>query len=132
MRRIRSEMRHRTMAGLTLPQFRTMGYLRRHPRASLNEIADYLGLTAPTVSKLVQKLVTQSVISRRAGSDRRRVSLSLTQLGATALAKARLETRRQLADSLRSLPAKDLVTLSEGLRMLRRAFVEGGTDVNVS
>jgi len=131
MRRIRSEMRRRTMPGLTLPQFRILGYLRHHPRASLNEIAEHLGLTAPTVSKLVQKLVTQGVISRRAGTDRRRVSLSLTQMGTTALAKARLETRRQLADSLRSLPAKDLATLSAGLRMLRRAFVEGGTDVNV-
>ncbi len=132
MHRIRGEMASRTMSGLTLPQFRILTYLRRHPRASLNEIAEHLGLTPPTVSKLVQKLVTQNVISRRAGTDRRRVSLSLTQLGTTALAKARLETRRQLADSLRSLPTKDLATLSAGLRMLRQAFVEGGTNVNVS
>jgi MarR family transcriptional regulator for hemolysin len=131
MRRIRGEMARRTMPGLTLPQFRILRYLRDHPRAALNEIAEHLGLTAPTVSKLVQKLVTQNVVSRRTGTDRRRVSLSLTQLGTTALAKARLETRRQLADSLRSLPAKDLTTLSAGLRMLRRSFVEGGANVNV-
>ena len=131
MRRIRSEMARRTMPGLTLPQFRTLRYLRDHPRAASNEIADYLGLTAPTVSKLVQKLVTQNVVSRRTGTDRRRVSLSLTPSGTAALAKARLETRRQLAESLRSLPTKDMATLASGLRMLRRAFVEGGANVNV-
>lgn len=124
-------MRRRAIPGLTLPQFRTLRYLGDNPRASLNEIAEHLGITAPTVSKLVQKLVTQNVVSRRAGTDRRRVSLSLTQLGTTALAKARLETSQQLAESLRSLPAEDLATLSSALRMLRRAFVEGGANVNV-
>jgi DNA-binding MarR family transcriptional regulator len=132
MRRIRKEMRRRTMPGLSIPQFRTLAYLRRHPRASLSDVAEHLGLTAPTTSKLVQKLVVQKVVARRVAKDRRRVCLSLTDPGAAALKKARLETRQRFADSLKSLSREELATVSAALRILSRAFSQGSDDGNVS
>ena len=89
MRRIRAEMRRRTMPGLSVPQFRALNYLRQHPGASLNVVAEHLGLTPPTASKLIQKLVADRVVARRVASDRRRVCLSLTHSGITALSAAR-------------------------------------------
>jgi DNA-binding MarR family transcriptional regulator len=131
MRRIRGEMRRRTWPGLTVPQFRTLNYLRLHPRSSLSDVADHLGLTLPTVSKLVQNLVEQKVISRRSASDRRRICLSLTSQGIAAFATARSETQQQLAESLSSLSQVELSAISDALRMLNKAFSGGSVIVDL-
>ena len=125
MGRISSEMRRRTLSGLTVPQFRTLNYLKVHPKASLSDVAAHLGLTLPSMSKLVQNLVTQKVITRRGATDRRRVCLSLTQQGITALAAARLETQQQLAENLGSLKQKEIATVSTALNILNKAFSGG-------
>src|SRR4030042_6511601 len=78
MRHIRHELRSHAMQGLTVPQFRTLNYLRRHPDASLSSVAEHLGLTPPTVSKMIQKLVEQGIIIRNSALDRRQVRLSLS------------------------------------------------------
>jgi len=131
MRRIRGEMRRRTIPGLSIPQFRTLNFLREHPRSSLSEVAEFLGLTAPSASKLVQRLVAQKVVGRRVAKDRRRICLSLTEHGRTALALARLETHEQLAESLEPLSQEELATVSAALRILGRNFSQGGVDGNV-
>jgi len=131
MRRIRSEMRLRTMPGLSIAQFRALDYLGHHPQVSLSVVAEHLGLTPPTASKLVQKLVANKVVARRVATDRRRVSLSLTQAGIAALSAARSETRQQLANSLNLLTSEELAALSLGLRALGRAFSKGGNHVNI-
>ncbi len=131
-RRITREMRSRTMPGLSIPQFRTLDYLRRHPGVSLSGLAEFLGLTLPSTSKLIQRLVTQKVISRRVAKDRRRVSLSLTELGKTSLAVARIETHQQLTERLNKLSSEELTTISAAMRILGQAFVKGGQNVNVS
>jgi len=131
MRKIRDEMRRRTMAGLSVPQYRTLNYLMRHQRAPLHALAEHLGLTPPSTSKLVQKLVTDKIVARRVATDRRRVCLSLTPSGIAILTAARSETRQQLADGLKSLSREELAALSVALRALGRAFSQGGNDVNV-
>jgi DNA-binding MarR family transcriptional regulator len=131
MRRIRSEMRIRTMSGLSVPHFRTLNYLSNHPGTSLSELAEFLGLTPPSTSKLVQKLVTARVVARRIGRDRRRVRLTLTADGRSALAEAHRETQESLARTLSSLSRRELKTLSASLRTLADAFSRSGPDVAV-
>jgi DNA-binding MarR family transcriptional regulator len=131
MHRIRDEMRRRTMPGLTVPQLRTLMYLKRNPKSSLSAVADHLGLTLPSTSKLVQKLVVRKVVIRRVATDRRRVCLSLTQQGLTALTTARLETGLQLAESLSSLTREELSVVSAALRILNLAFAGGDPGVNL-
>ena len=122
MRRIRREMRRHSMPGLSVAQFRTLIYLQRHPGTSLSEVSNFLGLTNPSASKLVDRLVMDKAVSRRIAQDRRRISLSLTERGQTALELARLEARNQLADSLKELSPEDLATLTSALDILDKAF----------
>jgi len=119
------------MPGLTVPQYRTLGYLQRHPESSLSAVAAYLGLTLPSTSKLVQKFVDQNIVLRRDAKDRRRVCLSLTQEGVAALAKARLETQQKLMEYLNSLTPEELATVSAALRVLSSAFSGGGAVVGI-
>ncbi len=133
MRRIRREMRRHSMPGLSVAQFRTLIYLQRHPGTSLSEVADFLGLTMPSASKLVDRLVMDKAVSRRIAQDRRRISLSLTERGQTALELARLEARDQLADSLKPLSPEDLATVTSALEILDKAFSPvSTTDVHIS
>jgi DNA-binding MarR family transcriptional regulator len=131
MRRITNEMRLRTMPGLTVPQYRTLNYIQRHPGTSLSDLAVFLGLTLPSTSKLVQKFVTQKIIVRTVASDRRRVCLSLTPEGSEALARARQETREKLMETLNSLTHDDLATISNALQILNTVFPGGGPGVNL-
>ena len=131
MRLIRGEMRRRTLPGLTLPQFRTLNFLQLHPRSSLSDVSTHLGLTLPSTSKLVQQLVSQKIISRRSGADRRRICLSLTDIGIKAFATARLETQQQLAGSLSSLTQAEITAVSAALDILNKAFTGGGAGVNI-
>ncbi len=127
MRRIRNEMRSRTMPDMTVPQYHALGYIKMHPKASLSDVAAHLGLTLPSTSKLVQHLVTKKVVVRRSADDRRRVCLSLTQEGLAALATARMETQKQMAESLSSLSKKELSAVSAALRILGTAFSGGSS-----
>ena len=132
MRRARAEARRRALPGTSIPQARVLHFLGQNPGASLSEVAEFVGLTMPSTSKLVQRLVSQGVVERRDGSDdRRRINLSLTEQGQTALARARLETREQLAHNLQHLSPRELATISDALKVLNRAFSEGGADVHV-
>jgi len=131
-RRIRAEMRRHTMPGLSLPQFRALNFLSHHPEASLSVVAEHLGLTPPTASKLVQKLVTDGVVVRKSATDRRRVCLSLTEAGIAALSIARSETRQHLAERLGWLNQEELDAVFIAMRALGRAFSQGGANVNLS
>jgi DNA-binding MarR family transcriptional regulator len=131
MLRIRGEMRRRTVPGLSIQQFRALNYLRRHPQSSLSHLANYLELTLPSTSKLVQQLVDKQVITRNGAADRRRISLSLTQTGISAFTAASLQTQEQLAAELTGLTQTELATLSKGLQVLSKALVGGAARVNL-
>ena len=64
MRFIRAEMRSHRGHDLSVPQFRTLTFVNRNPEGSLSHLADHLGLTLPSTSKLVDGLVNQKIIIR--------------------------------------------------------------------
>src|SRR3989449_5533355 len=79
---------------------RALGFLDANPDADLSAIADYVGLTLPSMSTLVDGLVRRGLVVRLAAPrDRRRLRLRLTGAGRAALrsalaaAQAVLETR---------------------------------------
>ena len=130
MRLIRTEMRSR-MGGLSVPQFRALQRLERHPGVSLSDVSDFLGMTRPSASKLVQKLVTDGLVDRKTGDDRRRVHLFLTARGNEVISAARHEAHRQLAEYLNSLSHEELAEVSAALRTLGRVLPQATPDVNV-
>ena len=86
MRNIRADMRTQPGLDLSVPQFRTLLFLRRHPSASLSEVAEHIGLTLPSISKMVDRLDGRDLLARMAApNDRRRICLDLTPLGSSTL-----------------------------------------------
>ena len=105
MRVVRKHMRSNRSKGLSVPQFRSMVLLRDQPAASLSDVAEFLGASLPTTSRMVTCLVSKGFVTRvHCRDDRRCVRLSLTQRGITALEKSRAATAGQeLSRELASL-----------------------------
>jgi DNA-binding MarR family transcriptional regulator len=123
MRRVRGEMRRQAEGDLSVPLFRTLRFLLDHPGATVSDVASVFSMTAPTASKLVQKLVERGIVERKEGEDRRRAHLWVTAAGRATLAQAHQETARQLERSLETLSPAELATVTAALATLRRAFL---------
>ena len=79
---IRVQMRAQHQHDLSVPQFRTLTFLSRHPGSSLSAAAEHIGLTLPTMSVLIEGLVQRGLVDRVPDlRDRRRVLLTLTPDG---------------------------------------------------
>src|SRR5437016_14469786 len=87
---IRREMRRHRTCGLTVPQFRALALVDRYPTASLSLVAEHLGSSQPSASRLITGLVSRGLVTRReCPEDRRQVKLLLTRSGKSVLARAR-------------------------------------------
>lgn len=125
---IRVEMRRGHGADLTIPQFRTLRFIQRNPDASLSDLADHLGLTLPSTSKLVDGLVKQELISRQESTtDRRRLTLVLTQNGESIVNSARASTQANLVKILGCLSNDELKTVHQAMELLLPLFVSQRT-----
>src|SRR5512141_1043287 len=104
MRTIRAELRRHRTADLSVPQFRTLAFIDRQADASLSDVAEHIGLTLPSMSKIVEGLVARKLVTRQTHTtDRRRMMLALTARGQTALQTSREATRACLAEDLAGL-----------------------------
>lgn len=120
MQVIRRHMRSQRGPGLSVPQFRTLAYLQRHPGAALSDVAEHLGLTLPSMSKLIDGLVGQDLVTREvSAADRRYVTLILTPLGQTTFQSARQATQVQLAQLLAALSEAEQATIIQAMQTLR-------------
>lgn len=126
MRFIRAEMRNHRGHDLSVPQFRTLTFINRNPEVSLSNLANHLGLTLPSTSKLVDGLVNQKIVTRRESKeDRRRLTLVLTKNGEDILRVARGATQDYLKNILGELSADELSTIIRAMNLLHPLFTKG-------
>ena len=125
MRAIRAEMRRHRQAGLSVPQFRALAFSRRQPGASLNSLAEHLGLTPASTSKMVDGLVERGLLERKTSlEDRRRITLTLTPPGYAVWEESFKHTQAYIAKHLARLNEAEREKLQTSLRMLTPLFDE--------
>jgi MarR family transcriptional regulator for hemolysin len=123
---IRVEMRRGRGSYISIPQFRTLRFIQLNPDSSLSHLAEHLGLTLPSVSKLVDGLVKQKLITRKESTaDRRKLILMLTKVGASIVDSARAGAQTNLAKKLSGLSDGELETVCQAMQVLRPIFVQG-------
>jgi DNA-binding MarR family transcriptional regulator len=126
MRFIRGEMRRQGAPLLSVPQFRALAFLHRSPGACLFAVADHLGVSRPTASTIIDRLVRRELVARSVDPrERRRVVLRLTDKGARHLRQARKATRVWMAEILGPFPQATLHRIAEGVNLLGQAFKVG-------
>lgn len=123
MRAIRADMRAIGSTTLSVPQFRTLAFLDRHPGTSLSDLAEHLGVTRATASATIERLVQRNYVARNDHpQERRRVVLKLTEDGLHHLEQARKQTRDRIADLLNHLTQEQIFQIEEGLILLKQVF----------
>ncbi|HTL30837.1 MAG TPA: MarR family transcriptional regulator [Tepidisphaeraceae bacterium] len=124
MRFVRKHMRSHRARGLSLPQFRTLALLHSVPAANLSAVAEFLGASLPTASRIVSGLVTKGLVERcEHASDRRQLELALTARGAATVETAHRATRDELSKELQTLSPAQRASLVRGMHALRSLFV---------
>jgi DNA-binding MarR family transcriptional regulator len=125
MRTIRTQLRKNGAIEISIPQFRTLVFINRRSGASLSDAAEHMGLTLPSMSAMIDGLVSRNLVMRRTDSqDRRRMTLTLTERGRTTLQKARESTLAYLSELLKSASAADRAVLVKGMQILKSIFAE--------
>ena len=123
MHAVRAEMRSRRSPEMSVPQFRALAFINRNPGASLSDLADHIGLSLPSASKLVDALVKRGLVRRQESArDRRCVELLLTPAGDTILKAARRDTQRHFSSLLAPLSPEELSEILQALQTLRPIF----------
>ncbi len=125
MRFIRTEMRRQSGPFLSVPQLRTLLFLSRCPGADLSSAADHLGVSRPTASAIVNRLVHQGLVNRTGHPEKRRfIILTLTRTGFQRLQRAREAACALVASVLAHRPSAELRKVMEGIALLGKAFKE--------
>ena len=123
MRVIRKHLR-RHRRDLTIPQFRALWYIDTGGDGhSLSDVADFIGLSLPAMSRLIDGLVEQKLVKRRTcDEDRRHVRLSLTAAGRATLADARQRAQAHIASAIKQLTPEQKASVVEAMRILAATF----------
>lgn len=123
MRTIRAKFREQRAADLSIAQFRTLAYIDLRDGVSLSEVAGHIGLTLPSMSKMVDGLVSRKLVSREAhDDDRRRVCLSLTSSGKKILQASYTHTLAFLAEKMSGLSTAERDTIQQAWNLMNQLF----------
>lgn len=128
-RLVRAQMRRHTSTSITLPQLRALAYVNADPACGPSQLAEYLMLSRPAVTRVLDALAERHLITRHAHpDDRRRRQLSVTAAGRRHLDGYFARARAIVAERLADLSARDRAAVTRALRLVLPLFAGGLTD----
>jgi DNA-binding MarR family transcriptional regulator len=121
MRLLAAELRQADTPLLT-PQLSALTLLAE-TSYNLSELAELHGVSLPTMSNTISKLVEAGWVSRqRSATDRRVVMLTLTAAGQQLVENIGQHLVNNVAEQISDIPDNDLETLHDGLTILQTVF----------
>ena len=127
MARLRTEMRSSVPSDLSVPHFRILGSIMRG-KTLINEIAQYHGVSQPSMSRSVNSLVKRGFILRgHEAADRRQSPLVLTKKGRKLFHKIKAAAENRLSKKISLLDSRRRNALLQGLDELESLFIVDGT-----
>jgi DNA-binding MarR family transcriptional regulator len=121
---LRMAMRQHVGDQLSVPQFRCLNFVAHEPGCTIGAVAAFLGVTMPTASAMVDRLVKAGVVQPTTpAQDRRRSQLHITPSGRAQLQNIRRGARDELRRAMAVLSPAQLSALHAGLDVLRLAFL---------
>ena len=110
---------------ITLPQYRALVVLgTRGPQRAV-DVAEHLGVTPPTASRMIERLVRKHLVRRvRSQDDRRTVRVHLTDAGRRVVVQVTDRRRAEIERILEELPTRGRRTVTAALRSFAAAAGE--------
>lgn len=107
---------------LTIGQLKSLLFIDSEGITNFRKLATALGVTPPDVTRIVDRLVEQGLVSRRENpEDRRMQLLQATKKGQALLAKLRENRTTHLYRILAHLSTEELTAIIQGLSSLIKA-----------
>lgn len=108
---------------LSNSQMMSLFHLLHNKSVSLNNLADFLGISRPAVSQLVEKLVRSDLVERIPNpEDKRGKLLELTEKGKELTQKGKLVNHQLGLDLVNSLTEDELPTIQNAIGIILRKF----------
>lgn len=112
--------------GLSLAQLRALATAERLGPCAQGALAESLGISTSSASRLVDRLVAVGVLDRRPSEvNRREVTLRVTSAGGRLLRKHEASRQALFADVLRRMRPADIRALLRGLDAVKRLVERG-------
>ena len=110
---------------VTLTQYRSLVVLASRGPQSMAALAEAVAVTAPTASRLCDRLVKKGLVRRRTDrNDRRQVRIGLTEAGRQLIDTVSTRRRREITDLLASIPPKTQRSVATALVELAKSAGE--------
>lgn len=101
------------------PHFQIMGILKSNGKSSISDVAKKLGISTPNMTKLLNKLISEEMITRNHSEiDRRIIYIYLTEKGHTYLDKKYNELVYAIVNKFKNLSDDELKDLSSSIKTL--------------
>jgi DNA-binding MarR family transcriptional regulator len=122
MSRIRATMRNNAKGQMTVAQLRILGSLYQESR-TVTDLAEWQGVSAPAMSKMVDVLEKKGWIERGVHSqDRRQVGLKLTSEGRKRFLDLRKQSQIRIAERLAKASDSDKQLIRQALTVLNTMY----------
>lgn len=106
----------------TWPRIETLKFIADHEAPQMKEVAEYLSITAPSATTLVNGLVRRGLVTHvKDVHDGRSTRLTLTPKGKKELAQVITRSTRLLGQFFETLSAQELRTFTTLLMRLKEA-----------
>ncbi len=113
------------VAGVTGGQAALLAQIRTYPDLGVRELAAREGVSAPSMTRYLDRMERAGLIVRaRSSEDARRIRLALTPKGVRALRSIRRRRTAWLAERLEGLSAGELAAIDRALEPLLRLVEE--------
>ncbi|MCL4378316.1 MAG: MarR family transcriptional regulator [Actinobacteria bacterium] len=104
----------------SMPQFRTLRFIRRNKEISLSNLSKHLGTGLPSTSKLIDGLVEKKLIKReRNNKDRRYITITLTDKGKTVMDMMQKVACNYLGKKISPLSDSQYSLIIEAMKILK-------------
>lgn len=123
MQFMRRQMRKASCGKLSIAQLRTLYFIGISDCPSLSATADFIGLSLPAMSRLVDGLVKAELATRTScPNDRRQIRLAITPTGQAAIDQSWKSTRSRLAEEVSALSPEHREVIVSAMDVLRDIF----------
>ncbi len=123
MRLLRRKFREKRIGDLSMAQFRTLAFVDANQGASLSDAAGHIGVGLPSMSKLVEALVSRGLLTRTThAEDRRRVCLALTSTGKLELDEAYQHTQTFFTEKFAELSEDQRTQIQNAMDLMQELF----------
>jgi DNA-binding MarR family transcriptional regulator len=117
------------MGALTLTQAKAVSLLYHHGDQTVSEMATGLGISLPSASELIDRLVERGLVERTPDIvDRRRFIICLTPKSLEVATRIHDLRREQVRDALSRLPRSEWPVFVKSLRVLAEALSSSTTE----